>query len=171
MTDMRPRVCSLGHTGAMSDRPLPSPELLAQYAKEFSQSHSLRHFGLQVSFPSPERVRITLGEVRPEHQGGLGSEAVNGGVMAAMFDLAIGCAPALVDPTRRTATMQLSMTFMKPVRGRSIHAEAWVDSAGLNTLFATAVIYDEQGNACARCQGVVKVSRKVWASGSSPAVN
>jgi uncharacterized protein (TIGR00369 family) len=151
--------------------PRPSAEALARYAEEFNQSASMRHFGVRVTFPGGEKVRVTLDPVRPEHLGGLGSDAVNGGVLAAVFDLAVGCAPALLDPTRRTATMQLSMSFLRPVRGPHLWAETVVDSAGGATLFATATVFDAEGNVCARCQGVVKMSQQKWASGSSPAVN
>jgi uncharacterized protein (TIGR00369 family) len=155
----------------MSERPRPTPEQLANYSVEFNKSATLRYFGVKLSFPGNDRVRADLDPVKPEQLGGLGSDAVNGGVLAAIFDLVIGSTPALVDPTRRTATMQLSMAFMKPVRGKRIHAEAWVDTAGGSTLFSSAVIKDERGEICARCQGVVKLSKGPWASGNSPAMN
>ena len=155
----------------MSDRPArPSPVALARYAEEFSQSRTLKFFGVKISFPEGTRVRVDM-PVKPEHLGGLGANAVNGGVLAAIFDLVIGSTPALIDPSRRTATMQLSMNFMRPVVGESFHAEAVIDSAGSSTLFASAVIYDARGQICAKCDGVVKMSKLKWASGASPAVN
>lgn len=156
----------------MSDTPArPTQEQLDRYAELFNQSLSMKHFGFRVSFPQGEKVLVTLPEVRPEHRGGLGTTAVNGGVLAALFDLVIGCTPALVDPTRRVATMQLSMSFERPLLGDSVRAEATIDSAGTSTLFASARLYDAQGQVCARCQGVVKLSNMRWASGESPAVN
>lgn len=155
----------------MTKRARPTPEQLQRYADEFNRSASLRHLGVKVSFPTSDRVRVDLDPVKPEQLGGLGAEAVNGGVLAAIFDLVIGCSPALIDPTRRNATMQLSMSFMRAVRGKRIWAEAWIDQAGSSTVFSTAELYDEQGTVCARCQGVVKISKLAWSSGSSPAVN
>jgi uncharacterized protein (TIGR00369 family) len=151
--------------------PRPDPSLLARYAERFTQSRSLQYFGLKVRFPTPDRVEVALDEVRPEFRGGLGSEAVNGGVLAAMFDLVIGCTPALVDPTRRSATVQLSMSFERPVRGEQVVAEGWIDTAGTRTLFSSARILDANGQVCARCQGVVSISQHPWADGQSPAVN
>jgi uncharacterized protein (TIGR00369 family) len=149
----------------------PTQEQLDRYAELFSQSQTMRFFGLRLSFPQGEKVVITLSEVRPEHRGGLGTAAINGGVLAAMFDYAIGCTPALNDPSRRAATMQLSMSFERPVLGDVARAEATIDSAGTSTLFASARMYDAQGQVCARCQGVVKLSQMKWASGQSPAIN
>jgi uncharacterized protein (TIGR00369 family) len=155
----------------MSDTPArPTQEQLDRYAQQFNKSQTLQFFGVQVSFPQGEKVIVTL-PVGPQHRGGLGTHAVNGGIIAALFDLAIGCTPALVDPTRRAATMQLSMSFERPLLGNLVRAESTLDSAGSNTLFASARMYDEQGQVCARCQGVVKLSSMKWASGESPATN
>ena len=156
----------------MSDTPArPTQEQLDRYAEHFNNSPTMRLFGLRLSFPEGEKVIISLPEIRPEHRGGLGTAAINGGVIAAMFDYAIGCSAALVDPTRRAATMQLSMSLERPLRGDSIHAEATIDSVGTSTLFASARVYDAQGQVCARCQGVVKLSQMKWASGQSPALS
>ena len=148
----------------------PSPEQLARYAEHFSNSAALKAFGVRVSFPDGDRVHAVIDPVRPEQRGGLGMEAVNGGVLAAMFDLVIGCAGALVDPTKRTATMQLSMSFERPVLGHKLLAVAKIDSAGKTTLFASAHIEDEDGKVCARCQGLVKLSQVPWKSGVSPGI-
>lgn len=154
----------------MPEHPRPTPDQLARYAEEFNKSASLKYFGVRVSFPTADRVRVEL-DVKPEHLGGLGTDAVNGGILAAIFDLVIGCSPALLDPTRRSATMQLSMSFMRPVRGTTIRAEAQIESSGASTLFSRATLFDGAGTPCATCQGVVKISRQPWQSGGSPAVN
>ncbi|MCP3138794.1 PaaI family thioesterase [Pyxidicoccus xibeiensis] len=161
----------------MSDSPSgpparPSQADLDRYAALFTQSLSLRYFGAHLSFPEGKKVVVTLPEVRPEHRGGLGTaSAVNGAILAALFDLAIGCSGALVDPSRRCATVQLSMSFERPVTGDAIRVEAELTSRSVSLLFASAQVYDSQGRACGRCQGVVKLSTLPWPSGESPAVN
>lgn len=152
-----------------SDR--PSEEQLALYAEHFNKSLTLQHFGVTVSFPSREMVLIRLDSIRPHHRGGLGTDAINGGVLAALFDLAIGCTPALVNPTKRTATVQLSMSFERPVLGNSLSVDAWIDKRGTQILFASARVRDESGEVCARCQGVVRLSTRSWEHGDSPAIN
>lgn len=76
--------------------PKPTPEQLARYAAAFNESETLKHFGVKVGFPDPETCEVVLDPVQQSQRGGLGSDAVNGGVLAAIFDLVIGCAPALV---------------------------------------------------------------------------
>jgi uncharacterized protein (TIGR00369 family) len=148
----------------------PTKELLARYAEAFNRSKTLKYFGVRIDF-AEDKVVATIDPIRPEQRGGLGTSAVNGGVMAALFDLVIGCTPALLDPTRRTATMQLSMSFQRPLRGDSLRAEARIDAHGKSTLFASAQIFDERGVECARCQGVVRISDLPWQSDGTPAVN
>lgn len=151
-------------------REAPPIELLQKYAENFNKSATMRFFGTVIDFPTPDRVRVTL-PVKPEQRGGLGSAAVNGGVIAAVFDLVIGSSAALVDPTRRSATVQISLSFERPVHGDVITAEGWIDRAGGRTGFASAVLKDGNGEICARAQGVIRLTDQRWADGFSPAIN
>lgn len=151
--------------------PKPTMEQLAKYADAFNQSETLKHFGVRVSFPDLETCEVVLDPVQQSQRGGLGSDAVNGGVLAAMFDLVIGCAPALVDPTRRSATVQLSINFMSAVRGDRLLARSKVTRGGSTLVFAAASIFDEQGNECASATGLSRLSSIPWAADGTPAVN
>ena len=155
----------------MSDTPRPTQAQLDRYAEQFSQSPPMRYLGVRLSFPEGRKVLATIPELQPHHRGGLGSAAaINGAVLAGLFDLVLGCTPALLDPTRRCATLQLSMSFQRPATGNSLRAEAEIDSHGKSTLFASARILDDQGEVCARAQGVVRVSTLPWSTGESPAI-
>lgn len=149
----------------------PTPEQLQAYAEGFNASATLKHFGAVLDFPEGKlcRARVT---VKPEQHGGMGRpNVVNGAVIAGLFDLVIGCAAALVDPAMASATMQLSMSFEGPTEGETITAESWVDRAGGSTIFASALIRNQAGQVCARCQGVVKLASVPWLGGKSPAIN
>jgi uncharacterized protein (TIGR00369 family) len=149
----------------------PTLEQLARYADGFNQSATLAHFGMKVTFPDVDTVEVVLDPVLPEQRGGMGSDAVNGGVLAAMFDLVIGCAPALVDPTRRSATVQLSINFMNAARGQKLVARAHVTRAGKQLVFAAATISDGNGNEFASATGLSRLSSIPWAGDGTPAVN
>ncbi len=139
--------------------PRPTAEELSALAEIWNRSEVLRHHGMRVTF-EPSRVVVDLPEVRAEHRGGLGTAAVNGMVLAGLFDLAVGSTVVLLDPRRRSATVQLSMSFERAVFGSSARCEAWIDRAGQRTVFASARILDSTGQVCARCQAVVAVSRQ-----------
>jgi uncharacterized protein (TIGR00369 family) len=140
------------------------------YANSFNESLTLRFFGARVEFPTVDRVRVVL-PVKPDHRGGLGSEAVNGGIIASIFDLTISCTSALVDPRRRSATIQLSMNFERGLRGAVVVGDGWIDRAGGTTMFSSAEIKDESGQVCARCQGILRMSESHWENGVSPSIN
>lgn len=135
---------------------------LQAYAHAFNQSIVLSDFGAKLSFPTPELVVVEIPEVKPNQRGGLGTEAVNGGVLAALFDVSIGCTPALIDPTKRSATVSLSMSFERPTTGNRVRCEAQISNVGGKMVFATARILDEQGNVTARAQGVTRMSTLGW---------
>jgi uncharacterized protein (TIGR00369 family) len=149
----------------------PTVEQLARYAELFNASQTMQHFGVKIRFPDAETVEAVLDPIQPQQRGGLGSDAVNGGVLAALFDLCIGCAPATIDPTRRTATVQLSMNFMRGVRGDTLLARGKVDRAGGTLLFCSAQIFDGKGQLCSTCTGMVRMSELKWQGGESPAIN
>jgi len=152
-------------------KPPPTPEQLARYADAFNASETLKHFGVRVSFPDDTTCEVVLDPVLPAQRGGLGSDAVNGGVLAAMFDLAIGCTPALVDPTRRSATVQLSLNFLRAVRGSRVVARGRITRAGETLVFAEAQLFDATGELCATATGLSRLSSLPWAADGTPAIN
>ncbi len=151
--------------------PKPTPEQLARYAEAFNQSETIRHFGVKLGFPDTDTCEVVLDPVQPGQRGGMGSDAVNGGVLAAIFDLVIGCTPALVDPTRRSATVQLSINFMNAVRGERLVARSKVTRGGSTLVFASAFIVDARGEECANATGISRLSSIPWAADGTPAVN
>lgn len=139
------------------------------YADSFNDSELLDFFGIRLEFPDLERVWAIIDTPQKGHKGGMGEGAAfNGGVLAALYDLVVGCGGALVDPARRSATIQLSMNFERPVIGEYVRAEAKVDRAGKTLVFISATITDGQGQICSHGQGVVRMSKGPW-SGDSPA--
>ncbi len=141
---------------------------LDRYAESFNASEILEFFETHLVFPDTETVQAIIDEPADGMMGGMGEERVfNGGVLAAMYDLVIGCAGALVDPTRRAATVQLSMNFERPVTGDRLVAEAGVDRAGKKLVFASATIFDKEQRICSHGQGVVRLASTGW-EGDSP---
>lgn len=149
----------------------PTRDQLDRYANAFNESQTLKYFGVKLRFPDLETVEVFMEQILPAHRGGLGSDAVNGGVLAAIFDLIIGCTPALVDPTRRSATAHLSINFLTALRGNSLLARAKVDRGGSTLVFSSASIFDDQGNECANATGISRLSSIPWAADGTPAVN
>ena len=159
-----------------SPEPLTADQLTT-LAQAWNASAIVAHLGFSIAYEEASRVVVTLSPVRPEHRGGLGTDAINGGVLAGMFDFAVGCTSALAPPLRRSATISLSITFERGVRGDSARCEAWVERAARTLVFVSSRILDGEGTVCARCNGIVslgpELSLEDWtgalASGDRPA--
>ncbi len=151
---------------------LPSQAELDRFAATWSDSAVCRYLGIRMSFPERTHVVIDLPQVLDGQRGGKGTDAVNGGVLAMIFDFALGATALLAPPLRRNATCQLSIDFMKGVRGNSVRAIARVDRATRTILFSSAELFDEKGQACARATGLVSLGVPVtlaeWTDSITP---
>jgi uncharacterized protein (TIGR00369 family) len=133
-------------------------EALHALAEVWNQGPPMRHFGARLDFTRVDRVRAVIDPILPFHRGGLGTEAVNGVVLAGLFDLVIGTVGWLTRPEARSATVNLAMTFFRPTRGDVVVAEARLVRAGMSLIFATAEIFDGVGAVTARCDGTCAVA-------------
>ena len=148
----------------MSEEPKPFSEAYATLeslqalAKIWNDSPPMRQLGARLEFERVDRVRAVIDPVMPYHRGGMGTDAVNGPVLAGLFDLVIGTVGWLSRPDSRSATVSLAMTFLRPTRGDRIVVEARLLRAGTNLTFAAAETFDGQGEVTARCDGTVAVA-------------
>jgi uncharacterized protein (TIGR00369 family) len=134
-------------------------ESLQALADVWNDSPPMRHLGARLEFDRLDRVRAVIDPVMPYHRGGMGTDAVNGPVLAGLFDLAIGTVGWLTRPASRSATVTLAMTFLRPTRGDRVVVEARLLRAGTNLTFAAAEVFDGRGEVTARCDGTVAVAR------------
>jgi uncharacterized protein (TIGR00369 family) len=134
-------------------------ESLHELAAVWNGSEHLQRLGVRLAFERVDRVRAVVDPVQSFHRGGIGTSAVNGAVLAGLFDLAIGTVGWLSRPDSRSATVSLGMTFLRPTRGDRVVVEARRLRAGTNLTFAAAQIFDESGDVTARCDGTVAVAR------------
>ncbi len=122
-------------------------------------------FGFKIAFHLDESegdcVEITLDDVKPGQRGGLGTSAVNGGVLAAIFDFAVGYAATLAPPLRKSATVQLSLNLESAVLGNLVRCTARIVKQARNILFVSAEIADETGKICARGTGMCALGPEV----------
>ncbi|MGH9318036.1 MAG: PaaI family thioesterase [Thermoanaerobaculia bacterium] len=133
-------------------------QALKALAETWNSSLPMQQLAARLDFQRVDRVRAVLDPVMPFHRGGMGTDAVNGAVLAGLFDLVIGTVGWLTRPDARSATVNLSMTFFRPTRGDRVVAEARVIKTGLNLVFAAAEIFDSNGEVTARCDGTCAVA-------------
>ena len=134
-------------------------ESLEALARSWNDSAPMRQLGARLDFTRVDRVRAVIDPVMPYHRGGMGTDAINGAVLAGLFDLAIGTVGWLTRPDTRSATVSLAMSFLKPTRGDRIAVEGRLLRGGMNLIFAAAEIFDAAGEVTARCDGTCAVLR------------
>ncbi len=124
---------------------------------EWNRHPGVQHLGVRLDLSTPGAVRAVVEPVRPEHRGGLGTDAVNGVTIAGVFDLAIGLCGLLETRAagRRSGVAQLHVHFLRPVEGERFEVVARPVRVGRTLIFATAELLDERGVICARSDGIV----------------
>jgi uncharacterized protein (TIGR00369 family) len=146
------------HEGQPFSPAYPTLDSLRALGKMWNASASMQHFGARLDFERVDRVRAVIDPVLPVHRGGMGTEAVNGVVLAGLFDLVIGTVGWLTRPDTRSATVNLAMSFFRPTHGDRIAAEARLVRGGMNLIFASAEIFDGEGRVSARCDGTCAIA-------------
>lgn len=148
----------------MSEEPKPFSDAYATLASLealadlWNDSPPMKQLGARLEFERVDRVRAVLDPVMPYHRGGMGTDAVNGPVLAGLFDLVIGTVGWLTRPDTRSATVSLAMTFLRPTCGDRVTVEGRLLRSGMNLTFAAAEVFDAEGRLTARCDGTVAVA-------------
>lgn len=129
-----------------------------QWQDGFNGLPAARHFGFNVDLSDPQFVAIQLGQIEAWHRGGLGTPAVNGAVIAGMFDIGLGLAGTQQFPNRPTGTIDLSIKLMKPTLGPQVVLYAWAVEKRTHVVFVEAEVHDSGNGMTAMGQGLVSAS-------------
>lgn len=121
----------------------------------FNRSVQLQHLGARIDMSDAEKPRAFIDELQDFHAGGIGSEAVNGGVIASLADLTMGLLGLLHFKEGMTATAQLTVHYLKPFRSKSIEAEAHTQQVVGNRIFGTVELKNDKGEVCAIAYGAL----------------
>lgn len=152
----------------MSDRSLPQ-HVLDAFWQRWGNNNFMRAQGLQVDVTVAGEAIVRLPHVLETQRGGGGSDQVlNGGVIAYMFDGALGCAIASALIARpeaqsvdlgqlRQSTINLDITYVAAATGERFEAHGKVLRASLSTAFAEGHLLDSQGQVCATAKGIWRV--------------
>jgi uncharacterized protein (TIGR00369 family) len=121
----------------------------------FNQSIQLEYLGAKVRLANPEQPVVMVNEIKAVHQGGFGSDAVHGGFIAAVADLALGLLGLLHYKDGMTATAQLTVHYLKPFRTSSLQATAFTQKVVGNRVFGTVELSNDKGEVCAIAYGAL----------------
>jgi len=131
-----------------------------RWQEGFNALAGMEVMGATLDLSDARLVRVHLPEVRAHHQGGMGSSAVNGAVIAGLFDAALGVAGVVQFPGKRAGTVELSVKFLRPTQGQSVDAWAVALKRAEGLAFVEGELY-AQGRLCAVATGIVSTARGV----------
>lgn len=137
----------------------PTAGDLARFEAEWNDHPGLRSLGARLDLSTEGVVRAVVDPVEPQHRGGMGTNAVNGAVMAGLFDLVIGLTGYMQAVGQRVGVAQLNIQFMRPVNGDRLEVTGKAVRTGKSLVFASAELRDEREVVCARCDGIVAIGR------------
>ena len=141
-----------------SAQPIPLADAERQaWAEQFNRLPAVRHFETAIDLRDPALVRVVLERIGEHHLGGLRLRAVNGAVLAGLFDCALGVAGTLQFSDKRAGTCELSIKFMRAVFDAPIEAFAACVKRTDTLAFTTSTLFSN-GRLCAMATGIVAVA-------------
>lgn len=144
---------------------LPIPmdaEARRTWAAHFNEFLDRGYFGARLDLEDTAVARLRLERIEAHHLGGMGTNVVNGMIIAGLFDAALGVAGLAQFPGRRAGTVDLSIKLMRPSRG-PITVYAVATKANDRLAFAQSELFSD-GEYCATASGMVVVSGRAAVS-------
>lgn len=102
-------------------------------------------------------------DVQHHHRGGGGTDAVNGGIVAYMFDGLLGTAVRSIwtDDIVGQVTITLNIQYQRMIAAKHrIVGHGRVVRAGSSIVFVEGEVLDESGQVAAECTGIYRIFRK-----------
>ncbi len=128
-----------------------------KWQQEFNALPAMVAFGSKLDISDNTVVKVILPEVLPQHLGGLGSDYVNGAVVAGMFDASLGVAGAVQYLGQPAGTVELSVKFIRAIHGPTVTAYAVVLKRSDSVCFVEGNLFSE-GRLCAMASGMVALA-------------
>src|SRR4030042_1767533 len=104
-------------------------------AARWNAHPGVERMGVKLDVISRNELRGVGDPIAPHHRGGMGTPAVNGPTIAAIFDLVTGLTGYLQAPGRKVGVAQLTIQFLRPVLGNRFEVVGRPVKAGRSLVF------------------------------------
>jgi len=128
-----------------------------EWQKNFNELPAMVTSASKLDISDDIVVKVTLPEILPQHLGGLGSDYVNGATVAGLFDASLGVAGAVHFVGQPAGTVELSIKFMRAIRGPTVTAYAVALKTSDSVCFVEGKLFS-QGRLCAMASGLVALA-------------
>lgn len=119
----------------------------------FNASVQLKQMHIRADLSTPKSPLVFIDEVMDIHKGGIGTDAVNGAVIALLSDLAIGLLGIYHYADGLTATSSLTIHYVKPLLAQTVIVKAEETQVIGRRIFGVANIMNEKGEICSYANG------------------
>ncbi len=123
----------------------------------YNNSLQLKYFGCEIAFQKENLLLVRIPKVTSIHHGGVGADAVNGGVISFLFDLSLGLTAYLVKDNQYSfsATSRISIHLKKPLFTKSISMFSKINQVKKNLIYSEAWVINESGVVCSTANGIL----------------
>lgn len=136
-------------------RHLVEAQQIGELEKFFNESVQLRQIGASVDLQDLARPKVHIRQVTEAHRGGIGSAAVNGGVISMLCDLAIGLLGLPHYREGMTATAHLTIHFLKPLVAERVLFVAETTDVVYNRVYGKVTVTNEKDEVAAYATGAL----------------
>jgi acyl-coenzyme A thioesterase PaaI-like protein len=119
----------------------------------FNESVQLKQMHIRVDLSTSKLPMVFIDEVMDIHKGGIGTDAVNGAVIALLSDLAIGLLGIYHYADGLTATSSLTIHYLKPLLTQKVIVKAEETQVIGKRIFGVASIMNEKEEVCSYANG------------------
>jgi acyl-coenzyme A thioesterase PaaI-like protein len=119
----------------------------------FNSSAQLQQMHIRIDLSMPTQPMVFIDEVAEMHRGGVGTEAVNGAVIAMLVDLAIGLLGVNHYAEGMTATSNLNINYVKPLMANKVIVRTEQTEVIGKRIFGIARVMNEKEEVCAYATG------------------
>ena len=119
----------------------------------FNESVQLKQMHIRVDLSTSKLPLVFIDEVMDIHKGGIGTDAVNGAVIALLSDLAIGLLGIYHYADGLTATSSLTIHYVKPLLTQKVIVKAEETQVIGKRIFGVASIMNEKEEVCSYANG------------------
>lgn len=119
----------------------------------FNESVQLKQMHIRVDLSTSKLPLVFIDEVMDIHKGGIGTDAVNGAVIALLSDLAIGLLGIYHYADGLTATSSLTIHYVKPLLTQKVIVKAEETQVIGKRIFGVATIMNEKDEVCSYANG------------------
>lgn len=129
---------------------------LENFSKSLNESELLKFLNLSLKFEA-DNVVLRLDPIEDRHRGGSTGDSVNGAIVAAICDIAVGATMGLSQYplTTGSGVGRLDIKMRKPIRGSYCTAIARIDRQVRNLIYSTVIFRDTNGLLCVEARGTV----------------